>query len=126
MGLALGAGPLFRISSAKSLKAPNFEVDQNGSVSVTGMCIVIICQQHNAGATGTITGYSTNNNYGQSNVSYLCNRLFSSNTSIMNLSFTVTDNMLNASMGNFSSTLTNALSLCLSSVSLNYWLTNVQ
>ena len=35
-GLALGAGALFTISSAGALKAPNFEVDQNGSLGVTG------------------------------------------------------------------------------------------
>ena len=35
-GLVLGARALFTISSAEALKAPNFEVDQNGSKGVTG------------------------------------------------------------------------------------------
>ena len=67
---------------SRALKAPNFEVDQNGSLGVTGNmhCNTLYPAANiNAGATSTITGYagamstiteySMNNNYGQSNVS---------------------------------------------------------
>ena len=97
-GLAFGAGALFTISTAGAMKAPNFEVDQNGSLGVSEdiHCDNLYATANiNASATRTVTGYISNNNYGSSSVSFSCNRLHSTNATITNLSSTVTDALFN-------------------------------
>ena len=112
-GLAVGSAALFTITATGAIKTPNFNVDESRSLGVTeGIhCNNLYAAANiNSGPTGTITGYAINNNYGQSSVSYSCNRLYSTNASITNLSSTVTDDMLNT---------VNSLHNCLASVCIS-------